>query len=66
MKNDNIDFNEYLKPDYDDLDFDSAIKFDEEETFFSYFPRSIGRFFYSTWLVLLLDSLWIVFVFLYQ
>ena len=27
MKNDNIDFNEYLKPDYDDLDFDIAIKF---------------------------------------
>ena len=112
-KNINIDFNEYLKTDYDDLDFDSAIKFDkrtfcqyfsdkliekqilidtfytmdhlrprtikillfllninlylvvnglffseeyiselffsnEEETFFSYFPRSIGRFFYAT------------------
>ena len=108
-----IDFNEYLKTDYDDLDFDSAIKLDqrsfceyysdkliekqilvdtfynkdnlrprsikillfllninlyfvinglffneeyiselffsnEEETFFSYFPRSIGRFFYAT------------------
>ena len=112
-KNENIDFNEYLKPDYDDLDFDSALKLDqrsfceyysdkliekqilvdtfytkdnlrprsikillfllnlnlyfvvngfffsdeyiselyfsnEEETFFSYFPRSIGRFFYAT------------------
>ena len=108
-----IDINEYLKPDYDDLDFDSAIKLDqrtfceyysdkliekqilvdtfynkdnlrprsikillfllninlyfvvnglffsdeyiselffsnEKETFFSYFPRSIGRFFYAT------------------
>ena len=112
-KNENIDFNEYLKTDYDDLDFDSALKLDqrsfceyysdkliekqilvdtfytkdnlrprsikillfllnlnlyfvvnglffseeyiselyfsnEEETFFSYFPRSIGRFFYAT------------------
>jgi len=108
-----ININEYLKPDYDDLDFDSALKLDkrtfcefyidkliekqilidtfynkdnlrprsikillfllninlylvvnglffseeyisdlyfsnEKETFFSFFPRSIGRFFYAT------------------
>ena len=54
-----IEMDEYLKTDVEDMEFEDALKYDtkyvsdlfnsdEKESFFSFFPRSIERFLYTT------------------